>query len=227
MTLDEFQRIFLISGCTRLIARLASFCLPDPVRPSSSPAGGIPRDLGPYLAMGSLFVLQAVADGSWWRAAWESRPSVSHINLSVHLLWRSLCSPWPVDRPGAPVRPGGPRRGAVWSRSSRLVAGRGRAGRADPLRRVHRRAPGRLGVGHVAADAGAVVPETAFGSVADLVESPITVMWIHRWLALRSRPWLSCRAGCTRAAGRHRRCGAAPTRSSAWSACRSCWGLPP
>ena len=185
MTLDEFQRIFLIEWLHRLIARLAGFAFLIPFAVFVARRRIPRRDLGPYLAMGSLFVLQAVAGWVMVASGLESRPSVSHINLSAHLLLAftlfALALWTGLDHRSAPVVP---RRGAVWSRSSRLVAG---FVAVLAVQILYGGFTAGLKAGWVSNTwplmLGAVVPETAFGSGADLVESPITVMWIHRWLA--------------------------------------------
>ncbi|MCB1269041.1 MAG: COX15/CtaA family protein, partial [Microthrixaceae bacterium] len=115
MTLDEFQRIFLIEWLHRLIARLAGFAFLIPFAVFVARRRIPRRDLGPYLAMGSLFVLQAVAGWVMVASGLESRPSVSHINLSVHLLLAftlfALALWTALEHRSAPVVP---RRGAVW-----------------------------------------------------------------------------------------------------------------
>ena len=52
MTLDEFQRIFLIEWLHRLIARLAGFAFLIPFAVFVARRRIPRRDLGPYLAMG-------------------------------------------------------------------------------------------------------------------------------------------------------------------------------
>lgn len=185
MTLGDFRRIFLIEWLHRLIARLAglAFLVPFAVFVAR---GRIPRrDLRPYLAMGSLFVLQAVAGWVMVASGLDSRPSVSHINLSVHLLLAitlfALALWTALDHRSAPLVP---RRRSRWSRPSRLAAG---FLAVLAVQILYGGFTAGLEAGWVSDTwplmLGSLVPDTAFGSLGDLVESPITVMWIHRWLA--------------------------------------------
>ncbi|MBS1836063.1 MAG: COX15/CtaA family protein [Actinobacteria bacterium] len=185
MTLGEFQRIYTIEWVHRLIARLAGFAFAVPFFVFLARKRIPRRDLAPYLVMGSLFVLQAVAGWLMVASGLKDRPSVSHINLSVHLLlaftllgvaaWTAL---------GHRCWPDLPRRRAPWSAASKLAA----AFIAALLVQIaYGGLTAGLKAGHVSDTwpkmLGAFVPDTAFESISGLVESPITVMFVHRWFA--------------------------------------------
>lgn len=196
MTLAEFQQIYLIEWLHRLVARMAGFAYAIPLFVFIA-RRRIPRcDLPAYLAMGSLFVVQAIAGWVMVASGLDDRPSVSHFNLTVHLLlaflllgltlWaalehrQGLTAPThaPDEVPASGTRP--PR----WSTSSRVVAGL----LAVLLVQIaYGGFTAGLKAGHVSDTwpqmLGAYVPAGLLRSATDLVESPATIVFVHRWFA--------------------------------------------
>jgi cytochrome c oxidase assembly protein subunit 15 len=135
--------------------------------------------------MGSLFIAQAVAGWIMVASGLVNRPSVSHFNLTIHLLlaltllglalWTALGHKF-----GFPD----PTRKARWSTPSRLAVtflvllliqiayGGFTAG---------------LKAGHVSDTwplmLGRLIPPGLFNSLINLLENPFTIVFIHRWFA--------------------------------------------
>lgn len=185
MTMSEFQRIFLIEWVHRLVARLAGFAYAIPLAVFAL-RGRIPRrDLPVYVVMGSLFVLQAVAGWLMVASGLEDRPAVDHLNLTVHLLlaftllgiaiWTSL------DHHRGRARPVG---GPAWTPQAKattvLLA-------AVAIQVTYGGLTAGLKAGHVADTwptmSGHLIPDGMFGNAGDLIDTPLTVMFIHRWFA--------------------------------------------
>lgn len=196
MTLGEFQRIFLIEWIHRLVARLAGFTFAIPLAIFVARRTIPRRDLAPYLVMGSMFVLQAVAGWVMVASGLEDRPSVSHFNLTVHLLlaflllgltlWIGLehrrglgaCSP-------ASAGPALERQGPTeWSTASRAIVG---LLALLVVQIAYGGFTAGLKAGHVSNTwprmLGALIPSGLFRSLTDLVESPATIVFVHRWFA--------------------------------------------
>ena len=196
MTLPEFRQIFMIEWIHRLVARLAGLAYAIPLFAFIA-LRRIPRDdLGVYLAMGSLFVLQAVAGWLMVASGLEDRPSVSHLNLTTHLLlafmllglalWTALGHRQGLDATSPPGAGGSRsrRERTRWSATSRATA----AFLAVLLAQItYGGFTAGLRAGHVSDTwpqmFGVIVPSGLFRSVRDLVESPATVVFVHRWFA--------------------------------------------
>lgn len=189
MSLGEFKRIFTIEWVHRLVARLAGFAYAVPFLLFAVRKRIPRRDLGVYVAMGSLFVLQAVAGWVMVASGLKDRPSVSHFNLTVHLLlaftllglalWSALDHLRGLrDRTGQPAAARG------WSRQSALVAG---FLAVLGVQIAYGGFTAGLKAGHVSDTwpkmFGVLVPAKLFGSVTDLFEAPATIVFIHRWFA--------------------------------------------
>lgn len=185
MTLGEFQQIFTIEWLHRLIARLAGFAYAIPFFTFLALKRIPRRDLGVYLVMGSLFVLQAIAGWVMVASGLRDRPSVSHINLAVHLLmalslfalalWTALDHRfWPSV----------PRRRARWSLLSWLTAG---FVGVLLVQIAYGGFTAGLKAGHVSDTwpkmFGSWLPSGLFSSLTDLVATPATIVFIHRWFA--------------------------------------------
>ena len=185
MTLEEFRRIFLIEWLHRLVARLAGFSFLIPLAYFVARKRIPARDLPVYAAMGSLFLLQALAGWLMVASGLQDRPSVDHLNLTVHLLlaflllslalWTALDHRFGSCRLRSPAR---------WSRPSRaaatlvalLVAQITYGGFTAGLK-----------AGYVSNTwprmFGELVPSALVVSLTDLIDSPVTVVFIHRWPA--------------------------------------------
>lgn len=185
MTLDEFRRIFLIEWLHRLVARLAGLAFAIPLAVFLARRRIPRRDLGPYLVMGMLFVLQAIAGWLMVASGLEDRPSVSHYNLTVHLLlaftllalalWAAL------DHQAGGARPPV---GRPWTRSSKAAAG---FLTVVVLQIAYGGMTAGLKAGYVSNTwplmLGRLVPANLLDSPLDLVESPTTIAFVHRWFA--------------------------------------------
>jgi len=86
MTLEQYQRIFYIEWLHRLIARLAGLFYAIPAF-NFLIKGAIPlKELGIYVLMGLLFIGQAFMGWFMVASGLVDRPSVSHFRLTLHLL---------------------------------------------------------------------------------------------------------------------------------------------
>jgi len=185
MTLGEYKYIFYIEWIHRLIARLAGFAYMFPVFIFLF-AKAIPwKEFGIYVVMGLLFISQALAGWIMVASGLVDRPAVSHFNLTIHLLlaltllglayWTALGHKYGF--PDYTNR-------AKWSQSSKLAVvylvllliqiayGGFTAG---------------LKAGHVSDTwplmFGKLIPPNLFSSATNLIESPQTIVFIHRWFA--------------------------------------------
>lgn len=188
MTLGQYQEIFLIEWFHRFIARIAGLVFAIPfiifvIRRT------IPwKEVGLYALMGFLFLAQAGL--GWWMVSsgLEDAPQVSQYLLASHLLlaltlvgislWTALGHYY-----GFPPRPS-----PKWSRASRIALG-------GLILLVLQMAYGSftagLKAGHVSNSwplmMGQLVPAGMLDQVQppalNLVGAPLTVVFIHRWLA--------------------------------------------
>ena len=86
MTLEEYKYIFYIEWIHRFIARMAGLVYAIPVFYFLF-RGRIPlKEFGIYFMMGLLFIAQAAAGWAMVASGLVDRPSVSHFNLTIHLL---------------------------------------------------------------------------------------------------------------------------------------------
>ncbi len=183
MTLGEYQYIFYIEWIHRFLARLAGLAYAIPVFYFLF-AKKIPfKEFGIYFVMGMLFIAQAFAGWIMVASGLVDRPSVSHFNLTVHLLlalalfglslWTALGHKY-----------GFATKKAKWSTPSKLTAtflillliqisyGGFTAG---------------LKAGHVSDTwplmLGKLIPPNLFNSFINVIENPFTIVFIHRWFA--------------------------------------------
>ena len=185
MTLEEYQYIFYMEWIHRFIARLAGLVYAIPVfyflfRKT------IPfKEFGIYLVMGLLFISQAIMGWVMVSSGLVNRPSVSHLDLTAHLLLAlSLfgLSLWTAfgHKYGFPDY----NKKAVWSLPSKLSIG-------FLVILILQISYGGLTAGLKAGHAsstwplmfGKWIPPNLFNSWIDLLETPQTVVFIHRWLA--------------------------------------------
>jgi cytochrome c oxidase assembly protein subunit 15 len=185
MTLEEYKYIFYMEWVHRFIARMAGLFYAIPVfyflfRKT------IPfREFGIYFVMGILFIMQAIAGWIMVVSGLVDRPSVSHFNLTIHLLlaltllglsfWTALGHKFGFPNSS---------RKAKWSASSRLAVvflgillvqisyGGFTAG---------------LKAGHVSDTwplmFGRLIPPNLFTSFLNIFKAPQTIVFIHRWFA--------------------------------------------
>src|SRR5512138_1528389 len=185
MTLEQYKYIFYIEWIHRLIARLAGLVYAIPVfyflfRKT------IPfKEFGMYFAIGSVFILQAFAGWAMVASGLVDRPSVSHFNLTIHLLLAlSLLglSLWTAFG----HKYGFPEKGkkAKWSLPSRIALG------SFILLLIQISYGGMtagLKAGHVSNTwplmLGKLIPPNLFNSWTNLFETPQTIVFVHRWFA--------------------------------------------
>ncbi len=86
MTLEEYKYIFYIEWIHRFIARLAGLVYAIPVFFFLFTKRIPFKEFGIYFAMGMLFIAQAFAGWIMVASGLVDRPSVSHFNLTIHLL---------------------------------------------------------------------------------------------------------------------------------------------
>lgn len=213
MTLDGYKRIFYLEWAHRLIARLAGLVVVAPL------AYFLWRRIIPwrqsaiYLVIAALFAFQGFLGWFMVASGLVDRPHVSHFRLTIHLLTALtlLCL-------------------ALWTALDR-VYGRGGGGRSRAsgagigvlaiilLQIAYGGLVAGLKAGHVSNTwplmGGALVPAGLLASAGSwlesLLEAPMTVHFIHRWLAFvvlaialwfyfRHRGGETARAGQVRAA---------------------------
>jgi len=187
MTLDQYKEIFIIEWIHRLLARLAGLVFAIPFFVFLL-RGRIPRrEAGLYVAMGFLFIMQAIAGWYMVASGLVERPSVSQYLLTVHLLlaltliglavWTALGHRYgfPADR-------------AKWSGTARLAV---IALIVLLVQICYGGLTAGLKAGHISDTwplmFGQFIPEGLLSQLRpaalNLVAAPATVMFIHRWLA--------------------------------------------
>ncbi len=188
MTLDQYKEIFLIEWFHRFIARIAGFVFAIPFFVFLI-KGTIPwKEVWLYALMGFLFLAQAGL--GWWMVSsgLEDAPQVSQYLLASHLflaltliglsLWTALGHYYGFPPPGK----------AKWSLASTLTL----VGLVFLLLQMaYGSFTAGLKAGHVSNTwplmLGRLVPQGMLDQVQppllNLVDAPLTVVFIHRWLA--------------------------------------------
>ena len=204
MSVAEYQRIYLIEWGHRLIARLVGLVLAIPLA-FFLWRGIIPwRRSGPYFLVGLGFAFQGFLGWYMVASGLVDRPSVSHLRLTTHLLaalgllalclWLALRQvPAGTSESGASSEiGGGGTRDMLATRSSVLR----RLGRALMALVVLQVAYGGLvaglKAGHISNTwplmLGQWVPKGLLSGSEpgwiSLVNAPLTVHFVHRWLAI-------------------------------------------
>jgi cytochrome c oxidase assembly protein subunit 15 len=189
MTLDQYKEIFVIEWLHRILARIAGFVFAIPfiifVFKKTIPL----REVGLYVAMGVLFLAQAVLGWIMVSSGLVDQPAVSQYLLAGHLflaltligisLWTALGHYYGFPPQGGAVK---------WSVASAATL-------AGLLFLLLQMAYGSftagLKAGHVSDTwplmLGRLVPPGLLLQVEppllNLVDAPLTVAFIHRWLA--------------------------------------------
>jgi cytochrome c oxidase assembly protein subunit 15 len=185
MTLDEYKFIFYMEWIHRNVARFAGLIYAIPVFYFLFKKIIPWKEFGIYFVMGILFISQALAGWIMVASGLVDRPSVSHFNLTIHLLLAlSLfgLSLWTAFGHKFGFTPSDIK--AKWSLPSKLSVlyfvlliiqiayGGFTAG---------------LKAGHVSNTwplmLGRLIPPNLFNSAVNLIESPQTIVFIHRWFA--------------------------------------------
>jgi cytochrome c oxidase assembly protein subunit 15 len=189
MDLAGFERIFLIEWAHRLLARLAGLFVALPLLWFLL-RGVIPwRRSGPYIAIGLLFAFQGFLGWYMVASGLVDRPSVSHLRLSAHLmaaltllalaLWQALELGRPPTIAARRAAMGGPRLLGA------LVMG------VVIVQIVYGAFVAGLKAGHISNTwplmFGRLVPAGLLSPLEpawqNLLSTPATVHFVHRWLA--------------------------------------------
>ena len=185
MTLEEYKFIFYMEWFHRFIARFAGLVYAIPVfyflfRKT------IPwKEFGIYFAMGSLFIAQAFAGWIMVASGLVDRPSVSHFNLTIHLLlaltlfglslWTAFGHKFGFPKAGQKAKWSFPSKLAVISFVI-LILQISYGGMTAGLK-----------AGHVSDTwplmFGKLIPPNLFNSLINIFETPQTIVFIHRWFA--------------------------------------------
>jgi cytochrome c oxidase assembly protein subunit 15 len=185
MTLDEYRYIFWIEWIHRFLARFAGLVYAVPVFYFLFTRKLPLKEFGIYFVMGMLFIAQAFAGWIMVASGLVDRPAVSHFNLTIHLLlalallglslWTALGHKYGFPDSG---------KKAKWSLPSKLAL-------ISFLLLIIQIAYGGmtagLKAGHISDTwplmFGKLLPPNLFGSFINVIESPQTIVFIHRWFA--------------------------------------------
>ncbi|NJC97288.1 MAG: heme A synthase [Anaerolineales bacterium] len=185
MTLDEYKYIFYIEWLHRNIARFAGLIYAIPVFYFLFKKAIPWREFGMYFLMGILFISQAVAGWVMVASGLVDRPSVSHFNLTIHLLlaltlfglalWTALGHKFGFPDPD---------KKAKWSLPSKLAL---ISFGILIIQITYGGFTAGLKAGHVSDTwplmFGKLIPPNLFNSFINIFETPQTIVFIHRWFA--------------------------------------------
>jgi cytochrome c oxidase assembly protein subunit 15 len=185
MDLDEYKFIFYMEWFHRFIARFAGLVYAIPVFYFLFTRKIPLKEFGIYFVMGLLFIAQAVAGWIMVASGLVDRPSVSHFNLTIHLLLALTLfglSLWTAfgHQYGFPDKS----KQAKWSLPSKLAL-------ISFILLIIQIAYGGmtagLKAGHVSDTwplmFGKLIPPNLFNSWINLFEVPQTIVFFHRWFA--------------------------------------------
>jgi len=185
MTLERYKFIFYMEWFHRNIARIAGLVYAIPVFYFLFKKMIPFKEFGVYFLMGILFISQAFAGWIMVASGLVDRPSVSHFNLTIHLLlalallglafWTYLGHKY-----GFPDS----MKKAKWSFSSKLAL----AFLGILLIQItYGGFTAGLKAGHVSDTwplmLGKLIPPNLFTSWISIFETPQTIVFIHRWFA--------------------------------------------
>jgi len=185
MTLEEYKFIFYMEWLHRNIARFAGLIYAFPVFYFLFTRKIPFKEFGIYFVMGLLFIAQAVAGWVMVASGLVDRPSVSHFNLTIHLLlalallglalWTAFGHKYGFPDSNKKIKWSTPSKLAVTFLGILLIQisyGGFTAG---------------LKAGHVSDTwplmFGKLIPPNLFNSILNIFESPQTIVFIHRWFA--------------------------------------------
>ena len=192
MTLEEYKYIFYIEWIHRFIARLAGLVYAIPVFYFLFTKKIPLKEFGIYFLMGVLFIAQAFAGWIMVASGLVDRPSVSHFNLTVHLLLAFALlglSLWTIlgHKYGSPDKRSSPVDKSTitkWSTASRLALV---SFILLIIQITYGGMTAGLKAGHVSDTwplmFGKLIPTNLFSSLINIFESPQTIFFIHRWFA--------------------------------------------
>jgi cytochrome c oxidase assembly protein subunit 15 len=185
MTLEEYKYIFYIEWIHRFIARFAGLVYAIPVFYFLFTKKIPLQDFGIYFVMGMLFIAQAFAGWIMVASGLVDRPSVSHFNLTIHLLLALTLlglALWTAfgHKYGFPDAD----RKAKWSLPSQLAL---LSFGILMIQITYGGFTAGLKAGHVSDTwplmLGRLIPPNLFNSLTSLFESPQTIVFVHRWFA--------------------------------------------
>jgi len=192
MDLEEYKFIFYMEWIHRFIARFAGLVYAIPVFYFLFTKKIPFREFGIYFLMGMLFIAQAFAGWIMVASGLVDRPSVSHFNLTIHLmlalsllglsLWTAFGHKFGFpDKRSSPVDKS---KKANWSQPSKLaVAFLG----ILLVQILYGGFTAGLKAGHVSDTwplmFGKLIPPNLFSSFINIFEAPQTIVFIHRWFA--------------------------------------------
>src|SRR5215212_5572047 len=185
MDLQEYKFIFYMEWIHRFIARLAVLVYAIPALYFLFTKTIPFKEFGIYFGMGLLFIAQAAAGWAMVASGLVDRSSVSHFNLTIHLLLAlSLLglSLWTAfgHKYGFPDS----NKRAKWSLPSRFAL-------VSFILLIIQISYGAmtagLKAGHVSDTwplmLGKLIPPNLFSSFINIFETPQTIVFIHRWFA--------------------------------------------
>ena len=185
MTLEQYKYIFYIEWFHRFIARFAGLIYAIPVFYFLFTKQIPFKDFGIYFVMGLLFIAQAFAGWVMVASGLVDRPSVSHFNLTVHLLLALTLfglALWTAfgHKYGSP----GKTKRAKWSLPSKLALV---SFVLLVIQITYGGMTAGLKAGHVSDTwplmLGKLIPPNLFSSFINILEAPQTIVFIHRWFA--------------------------------------------
>jgi cytochrome c oxidase assembly protein subunit 15 len=185
MTLEEYKFIFYMEWIHRNIARLAGLVYAIPVFYFLFKKTIPWKEFGIYFVMGMLFISQAFAGWIMVASGLNDRPSVSHFNLTIHLLlalslfgfslWTAFGHKFGFLERGNKAK---------WSLPSRLALA---AFIILIIQIIYGGMTAGLKAGHVSETwplmFGKLIPPNLFSSFINIFETPQTIVFIHRWFA--------------------------------------------
>ena len=185
MTLEEYKYIFYIEWLHRFIARFAGLVYAIPVFYFLFTKQIPWKEFGVYFAMGMLFIAQAFAGWVMVASGLVDRPSVSHFNLTIHLLlaltllglalWTAFDHKYGFPDRSVSVK---------WSLPSKLAL---LAFALLVIQIAYGGMTAGLKAGHVSDTwplmFGKWFPANLFSSWINVFEVPQTIVFIHRWFA--------------------------------------------
>ncbi len=185
MTLERYKFIFYMEWFHRNVARTAGLFYAIPVFYFLFKKTIPFKEFGIYFVMGILFISQAVAGWVMVASGLNDRPAVSHFNLTLHLLlaltlfglalWTAFGHKFGFHDTN---------KKAAWSLPSKLALG---SFVILIIQITYGGFTAGLKAGHVSDTwptmMGALIPPNLFTSWINVLESPQTIVFIHRWFA--------------------------------------------
>jgi heme a synthase len=185
MTLERYKFIFYMEWFHRNVARTAGLFYAIPVFYFLFKKTIPFKEFGIYFVMGILFITQALAGWIMVASGLVDRPAVSHFNLTIHLLlalslfglalWTAFGHKYGFPDASKKVK---------WSLPSKLSVG---AFVILIIQISYGGFTAGLKAGHVSDTwplmLGALIPANLFNSWINIIESPQTIVFIHRWFA--------------------------------------------